>query len=379
MGKGSKAPEAPDAYKTASAESQFNRLNTYSPSGSGTRYGYTDASGNFVSGMAPKGFQSAVKSIESPWEQQIREALQPASVDLTKRVISDNITGMPDAARVKDRSDVARDVFDRSFSLMAPAMEKSQSRLLTNLQSRGIPMGGAAFNESYGDQLTRTQDTISRLAQDANIAAGQEQSRQFSLDSAARQGSISELVAAMGGGYNPPSAVPSGNAAGVNYGGLVGQQYQNDLAAYNTAQANKAQTAGALGSLGGAMLMKCTETAKQDFTEFNLFAAVGALRQIPLYLWKYQEGQRPPGDHGGQHIGPTAEDFQKFTGLGRSDRIDAVDFFGTLAAAMQAMIQTVDALVARADAADRRSAQLENLCKSILGEPLTVTETARVN
>ena len=72
MGKSS-APPPPDPYKTASAEAQFNRLNTYSPSGSGVRYGYTDASGNFVQGLAPEGSQSAVKQIERPWEASIRE------------------------------------------------------------------------------------------------------------------------------------------------------------------------------------------------------------------------------------------------------------------------------------------------------------------
>lgn len=282
MGKGSKAPAAPDPYKTAAAEAQFNRLDTYSPSGSGQRYGYTDPkTGSFVQGVAPEGAQSAVSSMESPWEKQIRESLQPASVDLTKRVISDNISGMPDAPRAQDRGTVAQSIYDRNLSMIMPGIEKNNSRLLTNLQARGIPVGADAFNDAYGEQTRQTQDTLSRLAMDADIAGGQEQSRLFSLDQASRQGAISELVAAMGGGYSPPSATPSGNAAGVNYSGLVGQKYQADMQQYNANQQAKTQTAGALGSLGGAMLMKSDRRLKRDIRK------VGRKAGLNIYEYRY--------------------------------------------------------------------------------------------
>jgi hypothetical protein len=282
MGKGNKAPAAPDPYKTAAAEAQFNRLDTYSPSGSGQRYGYTDPNtGQFLQGVAPEGAQSAVSTMESPWEKQIREALQPASVSLTNRVIADNITGMPDAPRAQDRGSVAKSIYDRTLSMIMPGIEKANSRLLTNLQARGIPVGAEAFNDAYGEQQRQTQDTLSRLAMDADIAGGQEQSRLFSLDQASRQGAIAELVAAMGGGYNPPSATPSGNAAGVNYSGAVGQKYQADLAQYNSNQQAKAQTFGALGSLGGAMLMKSDRRLKRDIRR------VGRRGGLNLYEYRY--------------------------------------------------------------------------------------------
>lgn len=284
MGKGSKAPAAPDPYQTAAAEAQFNRLDTYSPSGSGQRYGYTDpATGRFVQGVAPQGAQSAVSSVESPWEQRIRETLEPASVALTDQIVQDDITNMPDAARVRDRGSVAKSIYDRTLSMIMPGIEKANSKLLTNLQARGIPVGADAFNDAYGEQQQQTQDTLSRLAMDADIAAGQEQSRQFSLDQASRQGAISELVAAMGGGYNPPSATPSGNAAGVNYSRLVGQKYEADLSQYNANQQAKAQTAGALGSLGGAMLLKSDRCLKRDIRKVSRRAGLNVYEY--RYLW----------------------------------------------------------------------------------------------
>lgn len=255
MGKGSKQPAAPDPYKTASAEAQFNRQDTYGPGGGGVVHGYTDAGGNFVQGMAPKGFQSAQKTVESPTERQLRLALEPASVALTNRVITDNIAGMPDAARVKDRGTVAQSIYDRTFSMMKPAIDQGNDRLLTNLQARGIPIGSKAFNDTYGAQQRETQDTISRLAMDADVAAGGEQSRLFSLDSAQRSNAIAELVAAMGGGYAAPTNNPSGAAAGVNYSGLVGDKYKADMASWQNKQNQSSATAGMLGNLGAAMIM----------------------------------------------------------------------------------------------------------------------------
>jgi hypothetical protein len=283
MGKGSSAPEAPDPYETASADAQFNRLDTYSPSGSGVRYGYTNpATGQFVQGTSPgEGYQSAVQQQESTWEQQIRQALEPASVSLTNRVISDNITGMPDAPRAQDMGQIGQTIFDRNMSMMMPSINKANDKLLTNLQARGLPVGSEAFNSAYGEQQKQTQDTISRLAMDSDIASGQEQSRLFSLDSASRQGAISELVAAMGGGYNPPSATPSGAASSVNYSGLAGQKYQADLAASQASNQQAASTASTLGSLGAGMLMKSDRRLKRDIL------AIGQRGPFTLYQYRY--------------------------------------------------------------------------------------------
>lgn len=282
MGKGGSAPQAPDPYETAAAEAQFNRIDTYSPSGSGTRYGYTDPeTGQFRQGVAPQGVQSAVSSVESPWERSIRETLQPGSIALADRLVQDNIVNMPGAPRVGDRGQVAQNIFDRTFSTMAPGIERTNSKLLTNLQARGLPVGGEAFNEAYGNQIQQTQDTIARLALDADTAAGGEQSRQFGLDAAQRQNAMAEIAAVMGGGYNPPSSVPSGNAAGVNYSGLVGQQYQQELAQHNADQQRRSQTAGALGSLGGAMIMKSDRRLKRDIV------LIGKRGLLNLYQYRY--------------------------------------------------------------------------------------------
>lgn len=344
MGKGSKQPTQPDAYETAAAEAQFNRLDTYSPAGGGTVNGYTDTNGNFVQGVAPKGSQSAVKTIESPWEKALRELLQPASQALTGRIIDDNITNMPDAARVGDRGTVAQSMFDRNLSMMMPTIDKTNSRLIENLQARGIPVGSVAFNDAYGEQTRQTQDTISRLAQDSDINAGNEQSRQFGLDASARAGAISELVAAMGGGYNPPNNAPSGAASGVNYSGLVGDQYKNQMAQYNTQQQQSASTASTIGSIAGSMLMKCTRTAKNVGAPVSLSDVSQALIGLPIHSWSYRPESAPEG-HGAEiHIGPMAEDFHAATGLGGSQTISVIDAVGVLMAALKDALLRIEVL-----------------------------------
>lgn len=336
-------PAAPDPRETASTEAQFNRLNTYGPTGSGVRYGYTNNQGNFVEGPAPGNQQAAVRYLPSTYERNMIRLLQPASMDLTRRVINDNIDNMPDAPRIQDRSDIAETIFNRNFSLMAPAIDRSNEALITNLQGRGIPVGSEAFNDAYGDQQTRTQDTLARMAMDADIAAGQEQSRVFGLDSAQRDSAVRELVAAMGGGYSTGAPQPSGNAPGVNYSGLVGQQYQAQVQQAQAANQNRMATANTLGSIGSA-LIKSSVTAKAVQGIANVSDAAAAIMEIPVHLWSYLPHERPQHDHGGMHIGPMAQDFQAATGLGRPTHIDLTDYLGTLMAALQSALVRIEVL-----------------------------------
>lgn len=356
MGKGSKAPAAPDAYQTASAEAQFNRLDTYSPSGSGTRYGYTDANGNFVQGVAPKGQQSAVQAIESPWEKSIREMLQPASTDLVGRFINDNVTNMPDAAKPKDTSALAKQIYDAGYARMAPQFEQQNDRLLTNLQARGIPVGAEAFGEAYATQQQGVNDALQQLSLGAQEQASNEQARQFGLDSAARQNAISEIVAAMGGSFSPPSATPSGNAAGVNYSGLVGKQYDAEMQQYQMKQQQAAQTAGAIGSLGAGLLMKCSRafknvgpeiTDRQDGPVISIVDLSDAVCQMPLHVWSYRPEHAPEGDGEVVHIGPMAEDFHRLTGIGDSKTISVIDAFGVVFGALKDALTRVEVLERR--------------------------------
>jgi hypothetical protein len=342
-------PAPPDPYETAATEAQFNRVDTYGADGGGVLQGYTDASGNFVQGVAPEGMQSAQKAVESPFMAQIRQLLQPGATSLAGRLVDQNINNLPDQAKVRDTSQVATDIFNRNFSLMQPGIDQANSRLIKNLQARGIPVGADAFNEAYGDQQTRTQDTISRLSQDATIAAGQEQSRLFALDSAPRQQAMAELAALFGGNFQPQSMMPSGNVSGVNYGGLVGQNYGAQMGAYQANQGMKMATATTLGTLGSALL-KCSRDLKTVVGQVNPAVAGRIMAHMPLYQWRYTPESGEGQEH---HIGPMAEDFQAMTGLGQPQAIHVVDYLGLLAGALQNALHRIEVLERQVELGDR--------------------------
>lgn len=340
MSKGSSAPAPPDPDQTARAESQYNRLDTFGPDGSGVRHGHTDpTSGAFILGLPAAGSQAqaAQTFIESGAQKAIREMADPASVALTEKVIADNITALPEAPRVGDRGTVAESVFDRSLSMIQPQIDRGQDRLLTNLQNRGIPVGSEAFERAYSDQQRTTEDTIARLAMDADVAAGQEQSRQFGLDLTSRQNAVSEIVAALGGNYAPVSNLPSGQASQINYAGLVSDNYQNRLNAYNQEQANRAQTASALGSLGGA-LIKSDENVKDVGQKVCVSWAEHVVEELRVMTWAYKA--QPDR----VHVGPMAQDFQRLSGLGSETDISTIDYLGVLTVALQGALQRITVL-----------------------------------
>lgn len=340
MGKGSKVPEAPDPYDTASTQAQFDRLDTYGPGGGGVRYGYTDAQGRFVAGTPPKGSQSAVQTQESAFERAMRGLMEPAAQQLSGKLINQNVGGLPGAPKVQDTSGVASDLFNRSFSLMAPGIEQANSRLLNNLQARGIPIGGEAFNEAYGDQVTRTQDTMSRLAMDSNLAAGQEQSRRYNLDAANRGRALSELAALMGGGYSPPAGVPSGAVGSAGYGAAAGQAYQNELAQYQSDQQARMGMGSTLGSLGSA-LVKSSAALKHVTASVDPAAAARAVAELPVYLWRYRAEADPDQ---AEHVGPMAEHVHAVTGLGDGATISLIDMTGLLLAALGHALHRIEVL-----------------------------------
>lgn len=287
MGKGAPPPKAPDPYETASAESQFNRLDTYGPTGGGVRHGFTNNQGEFKGGVAPEGKQSAQMLLESDTERRIREMLEPASRKLVRKVIGQNINKMPNAAKPQNFDRVADQLYETGYNRMAPTFEAENDRMLANLQARGIPIGSEAFGDAYSQQQRGVNDALSDLSMRATQMAGAEQTRQFGIDSARRQNTIAELTAAMGGGYNPPSALPSGDAASVDYGGMVQNKYNADLDMWKYKQEQTMNTASAVGSLAGALFTKSDRRAKTDIV------LVGEREGLRVYGARYHDD--PPG------------------------------------------------------------------------------------
>jgi hypothetical protein len=147
------------------------------------------------------------------------------------------------------RQRIEQAMFDR----MAPQMAASRSSQETRLANQGIGIGSRAYSAAQ-DDIGRTENDA-RLA--TILAGGQEQSRQFQMETAARNQPINEITSLLSGSQvslpqfqmNQPSSIATTDNAGLinaNYGQQQ-QNYQQKMAAWNN-------TMGGLFGAGGAFL-----------------------------------------------------------------------------------------------------------------------------
>lgn len=299
-----------------------------------------------------------------------------------------------------DRDSYAQAMYDRGASLLRPELERQTNTTRQTLANRGLGFDSeAARNEM--DRLERSQgETMSRLANEAVGQGAQEQSRLFGLGltarqqgigeqlqqgqvaSAARQGITSEELAnaQLGQGarqaaineallqYNAPAqgvatllgaspktpSLQGGNiyTQGVqapDVQGNIWNAYNAQMQAYNQRQqSNNSMWSGIgniVGSLGSALIpMLSDKRAKTDRKPAN--SILKQVEKIPIDSWRYKPGA-VPGDRGERHVGPMAQDFKGFFGLGNGTSIPAVDAFGVNMAATQQLARKVKRLEQR--------------------------------
>lgn len=247
MGKKTKVPQQADPRAVAREEARLNRLDVISPDGD-IRFGYRDGgTGNFVPGAAPDGAQAAVRVGDSPLNAALRARLEPAAVRMTNQVLAQR-RYMPPPAQIRNTDHFTRDVFDRSRSMLDPVFEQEDRRLFTNLQARGLPIGSAAYDEQLENTRRSRRDTLSRLAVDARLAGGQEQSRQYDLEAHRRATALGELATMFGGSYTP--ALSGLSVPGASPVSIAGPMAQNANMRMQASMAN-AQTNAQLGTMGG--------------------------------------------------------------------------------------------------------------------------------
>lgn len=307
-----------------------------------------------------------------------------------------NVANMPGTGDYSaDRDSYARAMFDRNASLLRPDMEMQQRRTNQQLVDRGLGVD----SEAYKGEMTRLNsaqgDTMARLANDAVAQGAQEQSRLFGLgltarqqgigeqlqqgqvQSAARQGITAEELANAGLGqqarqgmtnealleYNAPAqgvatllgaspktpTVQGGNIyqQGVqapDVQGNIWNAYNANMNAYNQKQQSNNSMWSGIGSIVGGIgsMFLSDEDSKEDFGPADQI--LDRVEEIPISSWKYKDGI----DDGARHVGPMAQDFKGFFGLGNGKQIPAVDAFGVNLAATQALARKVRKLERRA-------------------------------
>lgn len=279
------APAAPDPWETAQAQSQWNNTtaqtqqalnmvdqttpwgsSTYTQNGTQTIIG---ADGKPIS--VPRYSQTTTLS---PEQQAIFEQTQDAQ---------GNIAGL-----AADQSDFMREYLSQPFEfgnsdaeqwaydLASPRIlgqqQQNEAALRTTLANKGIREGSAAWNAEMSRLTNANTDQLNQLA-----LTGRGQA--FGEALATRNQPIQELSALMSGSQvSQPQfgATPQTGVGGVDYTGLVNQQYQAQ-----TSQANAAN-GGLFGLLGTGLSL---------FSDPRLKVNVQRVGQtdagVPIYTYQY--------------------------------------------------------------------------------------------
>lgn len=302
-----KSPKAPDPVATANAQSGMNYdtavtqqlLNmvnqsgpwgqtTYSPTGS---MSFVNSQGKTVT--IPQFTQSTEYT---PEQQAIFDKTTEAQTNLSNLAADQSATMRDYLANPFefDNQDAADWAFDLGASRIIPQQQQASEALRSQLINSGLRPGTAAYEremsrlgQNQGDQLNQLALTGRKQAFDEAMAT---RSQPINELSALLSGS---QIGAPNGGF---SGTPQTSVAGVDYTGLVNNQYQAKLA---NAQSGLGGLFGLAGSLGSAAIMASDRRVKENIER------VGRLDNgLPVYVYRYKAG-------GPMQIGVMAQDVEK--------------------------------------------------------------------
>lgn len=299
-----KTPKAPDPVATAQAQSGMNRdtaisqnltnmIGQVGPWGSVSynqtgNAGYIDSQGKYVS--VPQFTQT---TSYSPEQQAIFDKTTEAQTNLAG-IAADQSAWMGDYLKdpfTFDNQDAADWSYDLASSRIRPEQQAQQRDLEASLVNSGIRRGTQAWDREMARMTNANTDQMNQLALQGRGQA-------FSEALTTRNQPVNELSAFLSGSQiagpnSGMSATPQAQQAGVDYTGLVNQQYQAQLANRNSTMGGLFGLAGALGSAG---IMASDRRMKTDISR------VGTLDNgLPVYAYRYKAG-------GPMQIGVMAQD-----------------------------------------------------------------------
>lgn len=257
-----KTPKAPDPVATANAQAGMNRdtaiaqntinmIGTVNPWGS-TSYdqtgstGYVGSDGKYVS--IPRFTQTTTFS---PEQQAIFDKTQGAQTNLAG--IAQDQSGRV-AASLSDpfeftNQDAADWSYDMASSRILPQQERNEAGLRAKLVNSGIRPGTAAWDAEMSRMTNANTDQMNQLALNGRGQA-------FAENLAVRNQPLNEMTALLSGSQvsNPAQMsgpTPQSSVGGVDYAGMVQDNYQAQVANSNAMMGG---LFGLAGGLGGAAM-----------------------------------------------------------------------------------------------------------------------------
>lgn len=129
--------------------------------------------------QSTQGYMPGSRGVNVP---NLGQAATPSAMPGVQAVNPWQLPTLPGGDYGAQRDQVTTSVFQRGSDLVNQQADRDQRRLDQRLANQGLPMGGEAFNEQQQLQQQGVMDARNRLALDAVLAGGQEQSRLAGLD-----------------------------------------------------------------------------------------------------------------------------------------------------------------------------------------------------
>lgn len=308
---GKSAPSAPDPVATAQAQAgmnrdtaitqqQLNMTNQYNPWGSVTydRTGedsFVDSQGNTVT--TPQYSQTTTLT---PAQQAIFDQTQAAEGNLAG-LANDQSAAIRDLLNTEftfDNNDASQWAYDLASPRILQQQQQNETGLRNTLAAKGIREGTAAWDREMSRMTNANSDQLNQLA-----LTGRGQA--FSEALAQRNQPINEITALLSGSQvsNPAQmsgATPQAQVGGVDYSGLVQQNYQNQLSAHNAKMGGIGglfgSVLGAAGNAGGFGALFSDRRLKTDIKRVGTTDG-----GTPIFTYRYITG-------GPVHMGVMAQD-----------------------------------------------------------------------
>lgn len=279
-------PKPPDPVKTAQAQAgmnrdtaitqqQLNMVDQYGPTGSSvyTKNGvdrFQDSNGKWIE--TPKYQQTTTLT---PEQQAIFNKTQQAQTNLAGIAVdqSDKMGKYLNDPFQFNNQDAANWAYDLGAQRLDPRFAQDEDRLRTSLASKGIREGSAAWDAEMGRLGQSKTDAYNQL-----MLQGRGQAFNEALTT--RNQPINELNALLSSSQvQQPSfqATPQTGVGGVDYTGLVNQQYQAKL------QNSQNMMGGLFGLASAGLGLFSDERLKEDIKR------VGETDDgTPIYTYRYK-------------------------------------------------------------------------------------------
>ena len=295
------SPETPDPKETAAAQAQMNRENAITQAGLNnynqvTPYGNLtyEQIGTWEDGT-PR-FQATTTL--SPEQQQLFDLNTQTQTNLGNIGVeqSDKIRSLLNDPVDLSNEAVESRLFELGSKRLNPVFTERESQLRADLLNRGIREGTPAFEAEMRRFGEGRNDAFNQLA-----LSGRGQAIQEIL--AGRNQPINEITALLSGSQvSQPNFVgtPQTPVSGVDYAGMVNDNYQAELAGHNSMIGALAGLGGSAMGAGAKMWMASDRRLKEGARRVGT-----ADNSLPIYAFRYKDGD------GTTLLGFMADDVEK--------------------------------------------------------------------